>query len=141
MCASTLRGTVTTSREIPFQFIKQRAGLQRERIWTWWQEAARFEPPVAETLPEEALAQRSPKCTLRAALPGPTFPVVTGRGAPDELAKCDAVVIGVPTRSGDSHAQWKASHLVLAPISIIVMLFSSTTTSYREIIEEVLYLL
>ncbi|KAJ6517360.1 NADH-quinone oxidoreductase [Mycena vitilis] len=52
---------------------------------------------VAETLPQEIL-------TKMGAPPKPAFPVIT----PDELAKYDAFMMGVPTRFGNYPAQWKA---------------------------------
>ncbi|KAJ7150091.1 flavoprotein-like protein [Mycena crocata] len=52
---------------------------------------------VAETLPQEVL-------TKMYAAPKPAFPVIT----PDELAKYDAFIMGVPTRFGNFPAQWKA---------------------------------
>jgi len=52
---------------------------------------------VPETLPEEVL-------TKMYAAPKPSFPIIT----PDELAKYDAFLMGVPTRYGNFPAQWKA---------------------------------
>ncbi|KAJ6628574.1 NADH-quinone oxidoreductase [Mycena sp. CBHHK59/15] len=51
---------------------------------------------IAETLPQEVL-------TKMYAAPKPAFPVIT----PDELAKYDAFIMGVPTRFGNFPAQWK----------------------------------
>jgi len=52
---------------------------------------------VPETLPQEVL-------TKMYAAPKPSFPVIT----PEELAKYDAFIMGVPTRFGNFPAQWKA---------------------------------
>ncbi|KAJ7254312.1 NADH-quinone oxidoreductase [Mycena rebaudengoi] len=52
---------------------------------------------IAETLPEDVLAKMY-------AAPKPAFPVIT----PEELAKYDAFIMGVPTRFGNFPAQWKA---------------------------------
>ncbi|KAJ7152069.1 flavoprotein WrbA [Mycena filopes] len=52
---------------------------------------------VAETLPDEIL-------TKMGAPPKPAFPTIT----PDELAKYDAFLMGIPTRFGNFPAQWKA---------------------------------
>ncbi|KAJ7121647.1 NADH-quinone oxidoreductase [Mycena epipterygia] len=52
---------------------------------------------VAETLPQEVL-------TKMYAPAKPAFPIIT----PDELAKYDAFIMGVPTRFGNYPAQWKA---------------------------------
>ncbi|KAF7343769.1 NADH-quinone oxidoreductase [Mycena sanguinolenta] len=52
---------------------------------------------VPETLPEEVL-------TKMHAAPKPAFPVIT----PEELAKYDAFLMGIPTRYGNFPAQWKA---------------------------------
>ncbi|KAJ7105572.1 flavoprotein WrbA [Mycena epipterygia] len=52
---------------------------------------------VAETLPQEVL-------TKMYAPAKPAFPIIT----PDELAKYDAFLMGVPTRFGNYPAQWKA---------------------------------
>jgi len=52
---------------------------------------------VAETLPEDVLKKMY-------AAAKPAYPVIT----PDELAKYDAFIMGVPTRFGNFPAQWKA---------------------------------
>ncbi|KAJ6517380.1 flavoprotein-like protein [Mycena vitilis] len=52
---------------------------------------------VPETLPQEIL-------TKMGAPPKPAFPVIT----PDDLAKYDAFIMGVPTRFGNYPGQWKA---------------------------------
>ncbi|KAJ7760826.1 flavoprotein-like protein [Mycena maculata] len=52
---------------------------------------------VAETLPQEVLEKMHAPAK-------PAFPIIT----PDELAKYDAFLMGVPTRFGNFPAQWKA---------------------------------
>ncbi|KAJ7906892.1 flavoprotein-like protein [Mycena leptocephala] len=52
---------------------------------------------VPETLPEEVL-------TKMYAAPKPAFRIIT----PEELAKYDAFLMGIPTRYGNFPAQWKA---------------------------------
>ncbi|KAF7350095.1 Benzoquinone reductase [Mycena venus] len=52
---------------------------------------------VPETLPQEVL-------TKMYAAAKPAFPIIT----PEELAKYDAFIMGVPTRFGNFPAQWKA---------------------------------
>ncbi|KAJ7637813.1 NADH-quinone oxidoreductase [Mycena rosella] len=52
---------------------------------------------IAETLPQEVL-------TKMYAPAKPAFPIIT----PDELAKYDAFLMGIPTRFGNFPAQWKA---------------------------------
>ncbi|KAJ6503780.1 NADH-quinone oxidoreductase [Mycena sanguinolenta] len=52
---------------------------------------------VPETLPEEVL-------TKMHAPPKSAFPIIT----PEELAKYDAFLMGIPTRYGNFPAQWKA---------------------------------
>ncbi|KAJ6518500.1 flavoprotein-like protein [Mycena vulgaris] len=54
-------------------------------------------PGVAETLPQEVL-------TKMYAPAKPALPIIT----PEELAKYDAFLMGVPTRFGNFPAQWKA---------------------------------
>ena len=59
---------------------------------------------VPETLTGEILAALH-------APPKPDYPLIT----PDELAKFDALLIGIPTRYGNFPAQWKVRAALLQP--------------------------